>query len=60
MFNDDSLAGHERMLAQLMKKRERAFLWGRNSKMIKLDRRIAELEMELDALIATTSTKLTK
>ena len=53
MFNDDSLAGHERMLAKLMKKRQKAFLRGSTNRVISLDRRIAAVELEIDDLMTT-------
>lgn len=31
-----------------MKKRNKAFLWGKTKRLIYLDRKIAELELELD------------
>lgn len=57
---DKVFVKHEQAITALIKKRERAFLWGRTTKMIELDRRIAELELEIDDYLATTSIKLTK
>lgn len=39
---------HSKTLEHLMKKRNKAFLWGKTKRLIYLDRKIAELELELD------------
>lgn len=49
----DKIQEHTKAIEKLVAKRQRAFLYGRNKRMLALDRQISELELELDSLVSS-------
>lgn len=47
-MNEKEFEQHQKALEKLIKKRSKAFLYGRTKRMIQLDHQIAQLELELD------------
>lgn len=49
--SNDQLDSHNKLLNKLIKRRNKAFLIGWTKRIVILDRRIAELELEIDDLM---------